>query len=84
MVDTTGMALNTVTNEVDRYIVEPGQACAYTIGMLKHLELREKAKNELGDKFDIKQYHNAILRNGAMPLEILEKQVDQYIMQYYF
>ena len=82
MVNTTGMSLNTVTNEVDRYIVDPGQACAYTIGMLKHLELREKAKKELGNKFDIKKYHNAVLKNGAMPLEILEKQVDLYIKQY--
>ncbi len=81
MVNTTGMSVNTVTNEVDRYIVDPGQACAYTIGMLKHLELREKAKKALGDKFDIRKYHNAVLENGAMPLEILEKQVDLYIKQ---
>lgn len=79
MVKTTGMPQNAVGIEVERYIVDPGQACAYKIGMLKFLELRQKAKQTLGERFNIKEFHNAVLKNGAMPLAILEKQVDQYI-----
>jgi uncharacterized protein (DUF885 family) len=66
-------------SEVDRYIANPGQACSYKIGQLKILELREKAKKELGDRFNIKDFHNVILRNGPTTLEILEKEVDKYI-----
>ncbi len=62
-------------SEVERYIVMPGQACAYKIGMLKILELREQAKVKLGDQFDIKQFHSVILQDGSMPLEILEQVV---------
>ncbi len=57
----------------------PGQATAYTVGMLKLLELREKAKTALGDKFDIRQFHDVVLKNGAVPLDVLEQLVDQYI-----
>ncbi len=66
-----------VVSEVERYVVMPGQACAYKIGMLKILELREQAKARLGDRFDIKQFHSAILQDGSMPLEILEQVVQQ-------
>lgn len=79
MVKNTGMPKNAVEIEIDRYIIDPGQACAYKIGMIKMLELREKAKKELGKNFNIVEFHHAILKNGAMPLEILEKQIDQYI-----
>ncbi len=65
--------------EIDRYIVWPGQACAYKIGELKILELRERAKKELGDKFDIKEFHSVILKYGSMPLEILKQLVDNYM-----
>lgn len=65
--------------EVSRYIAWPGQATAYKIGMLKILELREKAKTELGDHFDIKEFHRVVLGNGGMPLDILEQVVDEYI-----
>jgi uncharacterized protein (DUF885 family) len=75
----TGMGQDEVTAEIERYIVMPGQACAYKIGMLKILELREKAKQQLGNKFDIKDFHNVVLKNGAMPLSILEQVVEQYI-----
>ncbi|MDF2674979.1 MAG: hypothetical protein K0R09_3247 [Clostridiales bacterium] len=68
-----------VTAEVDRYIVNPGQACSYKIGEMKIIELREKAKAELREKFNIKDFHNVILRNGPMPLEIMEKEVLKYI-----
>lgn len=65
--------------EIDRYIVYPGQACGYMVGLLKILEWREKAKAELHHKFEIKEFHNTILKNGAMPLDILEKIIDRYI-----
>ena len=68
-----------VTAEVDRYIVNPGQACSYKIGEMKIIELREKARTELGEKFNIKDFHNIILRNGPMPLDIMEKEVQGYI-----
>ena len=79
MVANTGMPTSEVTTEIERYIVMPGQACAYKIGMLKILELREKAKNSLGDKFDLRKFHNVVLKNGSVPLELLEKIVDEYI-----
>ncbi|MDT0293814.1 DUF885 domain-containing protein [Mesonia ostreae] len=64
---------------VERHIVMPGQATAYKIGMLKILELRSKAKKELKDKFDIKDFHDAVLSQGPLPLHYLEKQIDAYI-----
>lgn len=79
MVANTGMEAAEVTTEIERYIVNPGQACAYKVGMLKILELRERARNALGDKFDIKQFHNHVLANGALPLDVLEKVIDRYM-----
>ena len=79
MVANTGMTTTEVTTEIERYIVMPGQACAYKTGMIKILELREKAMNELGDQFDIKEFHNVVLKNGAVPLDILEEIIDDYI-----
>lgn len=79
MVLNTGMTTTEVVTEIERYIVIPGQACAYKIGMLKILELRERAKLELGDRFDLKQFHNVVLKNGAVPLDILEEIIDSYI-----
>jgi uncharacterized protein (DUF885 family) len=66
-------------SEVERYVVNPGQACSYMIGELKIIELREKAKKALGDKFSLNQFHNTVLNTGTVPLEILERQVDAYI-----
>jgi uncharacterized protein (DUF885 family) len=66
-------------NEIDRYAVWPGQACSYTIGRLKIMELREKAKKELGPKFDLKEFHMTVLENGSLPLDLLEEIVDHYI-----
>jgi uncharacterized protein (DUF885 family) len=71
--------VETVTAEVRRYIVWPGQATSYKIGMLKILELREYAKAELGDRFDIKDFHTAVLGNGALPLVLLEQQVKRWV-----
>lgn len=65
--------------ELDRYIVWPGQACAYKVGELKILELREKAQRDLGDRFDLKEFHTVVLHNGAVPLPLLEEIVDTYI-----
>lgn len=66
-------------HEAERYVVIPGQATGYLIGMLKILELRQKAMDELGDNFDIKEFHRVILCNGSVPLGILEKIVQDYI-----
>jgi len=64
---------------VERHIVMPGQATAYKIGMNKILDLRENAKEQLGDKFDIKQFHDVVLTDGALPLTILESKVDSWV-----
>jgi len=66
-------------SEVERYVVFPGQACSYMIGQLKLVELREKARQVLGDKFSLREYHDVVLDTGTVPLEILERQVDAYI-----
>ncbi len=68
-----------VRAEIDRYIVWPGQATAYMIGKLKIEELRAKAESELGDKFDIRAFHDTVIANGSVPLSILEELVDDYI-----
>ncbi|MCS6114941.1 DUF885 domain-containing protein [Shewanella baltica] len=75
----TGMSDRDVTAEIERYIVMPGQATAYKVGMMKILELREKAKSALGNKFDLRDFHDVVLKNGAVPLDILETLVDRYI-----
>jgi len=66
-------------SEVQRYIVMPGQATAYKIGMIKIQELRAKAETELGDKFDIRGFHDTVLGGGSLPLELLERKVDAWI-----
>jgi uncharacterized protein (DUF885 family) len=66
-------------NEVDRYIVWPGQAPSYTVGKLKIMELRERAKKALGPKFNLKDFHMVVLQNGSIPLAMLEEMVDDYI-----
>ena len=70
-----------IENEVDRYIAWPGQALAYKIGQLKILELRTKAENELGDEFDIKDFHHEVLKRGSLPLNILETYINEWISQ---
>jgi len=64
---------------VERHFVMPSQATAYKIGMLKILELRENAKETLGDKFDIRAFHDVVLKNGALPLSVLEEYVDEWV-----
>jgi uncharacterized protein (DUF885 family) len=66
-------------DSINRYIVMPSQATAYKIGMIKILELREKAKKQLGNKFDVRQFHDVVLTSGALPLDVLEELVDRWI-----
>jgi uncharacterized protein (DUF885 family) len=82
MLEKTGMPEATVVSEVERYIVEPGQACAYKVGMLRIQAARERAQTALGPRFDgepEKAFHDVVLGGGALPLEILEEQVDAWI-----
>jgi uncharacterized protein (DUF885 family) len=64
---------------VDRYIARPGQALSYKIGELKIQELRRRAEQSLGSRFDIRRFHDAVLKNGALPLDMLDEQVTAYI-----
>jgi uncharacterized protein (DUF885 family) len=79
MVATTGRPEADVTSEVERYMALPGQACAYKVGELKILELREKAKTALGPKFNVKDFHTVVLENGGVPLTLLEQLVDEWV-----
>jgi uncharacterized protein (DUF885 family) len=81
MREKTGMGDKEITSEIERYIVSPGQACAYKIGMLKIQELRSKSQQQLGAKFDQREFHDTVLKNGALPLDILEEQVNDYIAE---
>jgi uncharacterized protein (DUF885 family) len=78
MVGTTGLGESEVISEIERYMALPGQACAYKVGQLKILELRDKARAVLGPKFDLKAFHTVVLENGAVPLTVLEQLVDAW------
>ncbi|ADV49695.1 DUF885 domain-containing protein [Cellulophaga sp. E16_2] len=69
-----------ITSEIERYMANPGQALSYKIGQLKIMELRAKAEKELGDKFDIKAFHNQVLETGCVPLALLEKKITTWIL----
>jgi len=73
------LSLHEVNTETDRYISWPGQALSYKIGELKIRELRNKAKAELGSKFDIREFHEVILGQGTVTLSILEERINSYI-----
>ena len=77
--DNTPNAESDAIKMVERHIVMPGQATAYKVGMIKILELREDAKKQLGDKFDIRQFHTLILENGPVPLDVLEAKVTDWV-----
>jgi uncharacterized protein (DUF885 family) len=68
-----------IVNEVDRYICTPGQALAYKIGQMKISQLRDKAKAALGPKFDLREYDDAVLETGSVPLDALERHIDAWI-----
>jgi uncharacterized protein (DUF885 family) len=77
--DHSGIDEVEVQSETDRYIVWPAQALAYKVGQMKILELRERARQALGDKFDIRQFHDEVLGAGALPMDVLEARIDAWI-----
>jgi uncharacterized protein (DUF885 family) len=79
MVERTGQDEPYVASEVDRYLSWPGQALGYMVGQLKIVELRDRAKARLGERFDIRQFHEVVLAQGAVPLTVLERAVDDWI-----
>jgi len=79
MTENSLLAPNNIVNEVDRYITTPGQALAYKLGQLEILKLRDEAKHRLGQRFDIKAFHDAVLGNGAVALPVLREQIEAYI-----
>ena len=79
LAENSALSLHNVRTEIDRYISWPGQALAYKMGELKILELRVRAEAELGDKFDIRDFHDAILMTGGVPLDMLEQEIERFI-----
>lgn len=79
MQQATGDEIGAITTEIERYCVWPGQATCYMVGRVKIMELREKAKKAMGDKFNLKTFHDKVLLEGAMPLDVLEEVIDAYI-----
>ena len=81
MTQNTALSDREIANEVDRYISWPGQALSYELGYLKLLELRKKAEQDLGAKFDIRHFHDTVLALGSVPLPVLEKRIDRFIAE---
>ncbi|MCW8878949.1 MAG: DUF885 domain-containing protein [Kangiellaceae bacterium] len=77
--ENSALSTHNIRTEVDRYISWPGQALSYKLGEIKIRELRSKAEESLGDKFDVRKFHDAILKNGSIPLGVLEQQINQFI-----
>jgi uncharacterized protein (DUF885 family) len=79
MLRNTGMGETEVAAEVERYVVMPGQACAYKVGQMKILELRDRARSALGPRFDLREFHDRVLGQGSLPLQLLEEEIDAWI-----
>ena len=77
----TALSQHEVETEVDRYISWPGQALSYKLGEIKIVELRARAEKALGEKFDVRSFHDAVLETGSVPLPVLEQHIDAYIAQ---
>jgi uncharacterized protein (DUF885 family) len=71
-----------ITSEIERYMANPGQALSYKIGQLKIRELRSNAEQKLGDKFDIKMFHEKVLESGCIPLQLLEEKINKWVSSY--
>ena len=78
---TNGSTLEDVQGEVDRYCAWPGQACGYKVGHGEIVRLRGDAQRALGDRFDLRAFHDAVLENGAVPLDVLEEHIDRWIAE---
>ena len=79
MTENTALSIHEVNTEINRYIGWPAQAVSYKIGELKIRELRKRAEKELGDKFDIRSFHDVVLANGSIPLNTLERIINDFI-----
>jgi uncharacterized protein (DUF885 family) len=79
MYDNSAVKEARAVSEAERYIANPGQALGYKIGQLKIRELRTRAETKLGEKFNVKEFHNQILLDGALPLDILDTKIDRWI-----
>ena len=81
MIDKTGMDEGDVISEIERYFVAPGQALAYKAGMLEIVALRERARQELGPKFKLSEFHDQVLTHGSLPLALLAREINEWIAQ---
>jgi uncharacterized protein (DUF885 family) len=79
MLDNSSLAESDITAEVERYIVWPGQALGYKLGQLHITKLRALAAHELGTAFDVREFHSQVLRDGAVPMDVLTRKIDQWI-----
>jgi uncharacterized protein (DUF885 family) len=79
MVRETGVDENEVTVEIERYLIDPGQALAYKVGMMKILSLRQWAQDQLGSRFKLADFHEVVLSNGAVPLDVLDHLVREWV-----
>jgi uncharacterized protein (DUF885 family) len=75
----TGMPMSDVVAEIERYLVIPGQACSFKIGMARIQSMRQRSREALGGRFDIRDFHQVILDNGPMPMSLLDETVDDWI-----